>query len=228
MVAIAALPITAVLGLGASVLSNVTARWVGLVVLVAAVVAVGAWVASVAIDSGAPVRTGWWWRLLPYVATAGVVVAGLTEIISGSKAPDPILAMWFLACFWLYAFVPLASGASSRRHRVIWPIAPVVSVVVIVFVWTAGFFSIRFERSLDEFDAFADRLSAGERFEARTEIGSFVVRNRGRLPGCDQAFRITGFHELDDRWIARCPDGRPEGDDIDHIAGEWYEYPGRL
>lgn len=227
MVAVGALPVTALLGFGTSVLANATSAWVGLVVMITVVVVMGAWTARFALaNQGAPRDRGWR-RLVPFAITAGVVAAGLTEIVSGSKAADPVLALWFLAFAWMIVFVPRGRRRWSGAERILWAAAPTVTAVTIVVVWTAGLFAYRFDRSIDELDAYVKALEAGEQYQAGVEVGDFTIKNRGILRGCDRAFRIEGWHELDDRWIAYCPSGEPTGDGIDHLAGHWYEFPGR-
>ena len=81
MMAVAALPATAAVAVVASLIANVTASWVGLVILVAAVVGLGYLTARWAVkDDSVPATLGWR-RWLPLAAT--VVVAGtcLAEIV---------------------------------------------------------------------------------------------------------------------------------------------------
>ena len=60
MMAVAALPVTVAVAVGASLLGNVTASWVGLVIIVAAVVALGYLTArSAAKYDGMPAMRGW-------------------------------------------------------------------------------------------------------------------------------------------------------------------------
>src|SRR4051794_27723417 len=109
MVTVGALPITAVVAAVASIVANVTARWVGLIVLAMAVVAMGYATARIAASyQDVPRRRGWR-RWIPLVASVVVVAGCLAEIASGSKAPDPIMAVWFGALAWLFGMLPYAA-----------------------------------------------------------------------------------------------------------------------
>ena len=162
MMAVAALPVTAMVAVVASIVANVTAGWVGLVVLVAAVVGLGYLTARWAAGyDGVPATRGWR-RWLPLAAT--VVVAGLclAEIVSGSRAPDPVIVLWFASIVWVAAFFPLAAGAWGPARRALWAVGPAVTFVAIVFVWTQGFFWLRFERAVPDFDALAQQVANGD------------------------------------------------------------------
>ena len=226
MMAVAALPVTVAVAVGASLLGNVTASWVGLVIIVAAVVALGYLTArSAAKYDGMPAMRGWR-RWLPLAAT--VVVAGscLAEIVSGSRAPDPVIVLWLASMVWVAAFFPLAAGVWGPARRALWAVGPVLTFAAIMFVWTQGFFSLRLGRAVADFDAIAQRVANGELVSDGTNAGGFVVHgvNVGRLgrnAGCDVEFWITGWHEEDTRYIAHCV-SKPKGD-FTHLAGDWWQ-----
>jgi hypothetical protein len=98
--------------------------------------------------------------------------------------------------------------------------------LAILFVWTQGFFSLRFGRAVDDFDALAQRVTNGAEVANGTHVGGFVVHhvNRSRLArnvGCDVEFWITGWHQQDTRYIAHCI-RHPTGD-FTHLAGDWWQ-----
>lgn len=227
MLAMGALPVTAMIGIGAQAVSHFTSIGIGELFFVVIIVSAGAWLAKSAVawprlaaDTG---PTRW----LPVAVTILIVIAGVAEIASGSRAPDPVLAMWFLSFGWLFVFYPRSRQRWTHGMRALWAIGPLVTTAVIVVVWTAGFFAYRFDRSLDELDRYVAELDAGVPYHAGAQVGDFTIIGRGSLRGCDRAFHIEGWHEHDDRWIAHCPGGPASPHGVDHLAGDWYEYPGR-
>ena len=115
MVAVAALPVTALVGVVASVVANVTARWVGAVVLVGAVVALGYLTARWAARYDDVPATRGWRRWLPLAATVVVAGLGLAEIVSGSHTPDPVILLWIVSVVWVFAFLPSRPVFGGRR-----------------------------------------------------------------------------------------------------------------
>ncbi len=226
MLAMGSLPATAMLGLGAQAVSHFTSIGIGEVFFAAVVLAAGAWLARVAVSWPRRVNDRGASRYLPAVITMLLVVAGLVEIVSGSKAPDPVLAMWFLAFMWLFVFFPRSRESWSNSRRALWVVGPLITTAVIIVVWTAGFFAYRFDRSLDSLDSYVAELDGGVRYHAGVKVGDFTIVSRGVLPGCDHVFHIDGWHERDDRWIAHCPSNPPSGAGIEHLAGDWYQFPG--
>lgn len=230
MVAVCALPLTAVIAVVASVVANATARWVGLLMLVAAVVAMGYVAARVAANYDHFPREHSWRRWLPIGTTTVVVGSCLLEILSGSRAPDPIIVLWIAAVVWVVAFLPMASGRWGRARRALWVVGPAVTLVAIVFVWTQGFFAWRFARAVDGLDAIAQSSVAGASVPDGTHAGGFVVHlvHHGAVAGnpqCDVGLWITGWHEDDTRYIAHC-NGVPVGA-FDHLAGDWWQLENR-
>jgi hypothetical protein len=226
MIAVAALPVTAGVAVVAFFIGNVTARWVGLVVLVAAVLGLGYLTARWAARYDDMPATRGWRRWLPLTATVVVVGSCLAEIVSGSRAPDPVLVLWLASMVWVVAFLPLAAGVWGPARRALWAVGPAVTVASIVFVWTQGFFSLPFARAVAEFDALAQQVVSGDHVADGTHAGGFVVHdvNLGRLgrnAGCDVEFWITGWHEEDTRYIAHCV-RHPNGD-FTHLKGDWWE-----
>ena len=120
MIAVAALPLTAGSSVVASIVANVTARWVGVVVLVTAVVGLGYLTARWAARYDDVPATLGWRRWLPLAATVVVVGSCLTEIVSGSRAPDPVIVLWFASIVWVAAFLPLAAGVWGPGRRALW------------------------------------------------------------------------------------------------------------
>jgi len=156
------------------------------------------------------------------------VVAGscLAEILSGSRAPDPVIVLWLASMVWLAAFFPLAAGVGGPARRALWTVGPVLTFAAIMFVWTQGFFSLRLGRAVPGFDALAQRVAKGDLVSDGTNAGGFVVHgvNVGRLgrnAGCDVEFWIDGWHEEDTRYIAHCV-SKPKGD-FTHLAGDWWQ-----
>jgi hypothetical protein len=226
MAAVALLPLTAFAGFLAEAVAGLFGSGVGVAVLVAAMVAIGWWAASIAIANASVPATSGWRRFLPHAVTFTVIAAGAVEIISGSRAPDPVLVLWWAAFCWLFVFAAHVRERWSPARTVLWWSGPVATVLVIAVVWTSGFFAFRFDRSVDDLDAYVARLDQGERFRAGVEVGWFTIEARGQLRGCDHAFRITGWHENDDRWIAYCPNSTPSGTGIARLADSWFDYPG--
>ena len=227
MLAMGSLPVTAMVGLGAQAVSHFTSIGIGEVFFALIVLVAGAWLARVAVSWPRRPNDKGIHRLAPTAITMLVVAAGVVEIVSGSKAPDPVLALWFFAFAWLFVFFPRSRQVWSPSRRLLWTTGPLVTAVVIVVVWTAGFFAFRFERSLVDLNAYVAGLDAGVKYHAGAQVGDFTIRNRGALRGCDYAFRIKGWHESDDRWIAFCPASPPGGEGTQPLAGDWYQYPGR-
>jgi hypothetical protein len=227
MLAMGALPVTAMVGLGAQAVSHFTSIGIGEVFFAAIVLLAGAWLAKTAVSWPRRVRDEGVSRFFPHAITTLVVVAGVTEIVSGSKAPDPVLALWFFAFAWLFVFYPRSRQIWPPARRVLWAVGPIVTTAVIVVVWTAGFFAYRFDRSLDEFNAYVAEIDSGSRYHVGDRVGDFTIAGSGVLRGCEHAFRIEGWHESDNRWIAYCPDGDPGGEGVERLAGDWYEYSGR-
>jgi hypothetical protein len=226
MIALAALPATALISVVATILANVTARWVGLVVLVGAVVGLGYLTARWAARYDDAPATRGWRRWLPLAATVAVVGSCLAEILSGSRAPDPVFVLWFASMVWVAAFLPLAVGPWGPGRRVLWAVGPALTVVTIVFVWTQGFFSLRFARAVDDFDALAEQVAHGSQIANGTHVDGFAVHHVrfgrvGTNPECDVSLWITGWHQNDTRYIARCV-GHPTGD-VTHLAGDWWQ-----
>jgi hypothetical protein len=230
MTAAAALPVTAGISVVASIVANVTARWVGLVLLIAAMVALGYLTARWAARyDDVPAMRGWR-RWLPLAATVVVVGSCLIEIVSGSHAPDLVIVLWFASVVWVAAFLPLAAGVWGPARKALWAVGPAVTFAAILFVWTQGFFSLRFARALSDMNLLAQQVAGGERIADGTDVGGFEVHdvNLGRLgrnAGCDVEFWITGWHEEDTRYIAHCVTD-PEGD-FTHLTGDWWELEDR-
>ena len=230
MMAVAVLPVTAGVAVVAELIAKGTASWVGLVLLVAAAVGLGFATARWASKfDGVPAERGWR-RWLPLAAT--VVVAGscLAEIVSGSRAPDPVIVLWFAAMVWVAAFLPLARRHVGVGGRALWAVGPTLTLVAILFVWTQGFFSWRFTRAVPELDRVAQQVADGDRVVDGTDVGGFVLYdvNLGRLgrnAGCDVEFWMTGWHEEDTRYLAHCATN-PDGD-FTHLAGDWWQLDDR-
>jgi hypothetical protein len=229
MVAIAALPVTALVGVVASLVANVTARWVGAVVLVPAVVGLGYLTARWAAKYDDVPATRGWRRWLPLAATVVVVGLCLAEIVSGSHAPDPVILLWFASTVWVFAFLPLAAGVWGPTRRALWAVGPAVAFAAIMFIWTQGFFTLRFARAVPDLDDLAQQVAKGGHVADGTHAGGFVVHdvNLGRLgktAGCDVELWITGWHEDDTRYVAHCVDHpREDFADFGHLAGDWWE-----
>jgi hypothetical protein len=208
----------------------VTERWVGLVVLVAAVVGLGYLTARWAAKyDDVPAMRGWR-RWLPLAATVGVAGSSLAEIVSGSRAPDPVIVLWFASMVWVAAFLPLAAGVWGPGRRALWAVGPAVTFAAIMFVFTQGFFWLRFARAVSDFDVLVQQVANGDHVADGTHAGGFVVHdvNLGRLgrnAGCDVEFWITGWHDEDTRYIVHC-DGHPK-DDFAHLVGDWWEIKDR-
>jgi len=227
MMAVAALPVTAVVILVAAFVSLVTAGWVGVVMVVGAWVGLGyltaRWAAK---HDGEPAMRGWR-RWLPLATTFVVAVVCLAEIVSGSRAPNPLIPLWFASMAWVVAFRPLATGVWGPVRRALWAVGPAVTCAVIVFVWTQGFFSLRFARAVPDFDVLAQQFAESGHVSDGTHAGGFVVhevnvRRLGKNAGCDLEFWITGWHEEDTRYIAHCV-GHLRGDFFTHLAGDWWQ-----
>jgi hypothetical protein len=226
MMTVAAWPVTAAVAVVASIVAIATASWLGIVMLVAAAVGLGYLAARwAATYDGVPAVRGWR-RWLPLAAT--VVVAGwcLAEIVSGSRAPNPVIVLWLASMVWVAAFFPLAQGVWGPARRALWAVGPAMTFAAIVFVWTQGFFSLRFARAVPDFDVLAQQVANGDHISDGTHAGGFVVHwvNVGRLgrnAGCDVEFWITGWHEEDTRYIVHC-DGHLRGD-FTHLAGDWWQ-----
>lgn len=227
MLAMGALPVTAMVGLGAQAVSHFTSVGIGEMFFAALVLLAGAWLARVAVSWPRRPNDDGLHRYAPIAITLLVVIAGVVEIASGSKAPDPVLALWFCSFAWLFVFFPRSRQVWPPARRMLWTVGPLVTTAVIIVVWTAGFFAYRFDRSLDDLNAYVADLDAGVRYQAGVEVGDFTIRSRGVLRGCDHAFHVDGWHERDDRWIAYCPASPPTYEGTRHLAGDWYEYPGR-
>ena len=229
MVAVAALPATALVGVVASIVANVTAGWVGTVVLVPAVVGLGYLTARWAARYDDVPATRGWRRWLPLAATVVVVGLCLAEIVSGSHAPDPVIVLWFASVVWVFAFLPLAAGVWGPARRALWAVGPAVTFAAIMFMWTQGFFSLRFALARPDLDALAQQVANGDDVPDGTHAGGFVVHdvNLGRLgktAGCDVEFWITGWHDDDTRYITHCVDHPLENfADFAHVAGDWWE-----
>jgi len=226
MIAVAALPLTAVVAVVASIVANVTARWVGLVLLVVAVVAMGYGMAHWAAKYDDVPATRGVRRWLPLAATVVVVGSCLAEIVSGSHASDPVLPLWFASIVWVFSFLPLAGGRWGPGRRALWTVGPAVTFVAILFVWTQGFFSLRFTRAVSDLDRVAQQVANDEPVPDGTHAGGFVVHHvsRGKIggnEGCDVGFWITGWHQQDTRYIAHCV-GHPTGH-FTHLAGDWWQ-----
>jgi len=230
MVAVAALPVTAGLAVVAELVADATARWVGVVVLVAAVVGLGYLTARWAAKYDDVPATRGWRRWLPLAATVVVVGLCLGEIVSGSRAPDPVIVLWFASVVWVVAFLPLAVGVWGPARRALWAVGPAVTLAAIVFVWTQGFFALRFARAVPDLDVLAQQVATGEHVADGTHVGGFVVHDvnlgrLGRTAGCDVELWITGWHDEDTRYITHCVD-HPEGD-FTHLAGDWWQLEDR-
>jgi hypothetical protein len=226
MIAVAALPLTALIAVVASIVANVTARWLGLVVLAVGVLAMGFGMAHWAAKYDDVPATRGVRRWLPLAATVVVVAACLAEIVSGSHAPDPVLPLWFASIVWVFSFLPLAAGTWRPGRRALWAVGPAVTFVAILFVWTQGFFSLRFARAVSDLDRVADQIANREPIRDGTHAGGFVVHHVspghiGGNEGCDVGFWITGWHQQDTRYIAHCV-GHPKGE-FTHLAGDWWQ-----
>ena len=238
MVTVGALPITALVATIASIIANVTARWVGLIVLAVSMVTLGYAVARIAAHYQDVPRRHGWRRWVPLVSSVVVVAGCVTEIASGSKAPDPIMAVWFGGLAWLFGMMPYAAGKWGPGRKALWIVAPAVTAVAIMFVWTQGFFSFRFARAAPQFDAIAAQVAAGDHVQSGQHVDSFVVRridpgHVGGYEGCDLGIKITGWHTDDTRYIAHCT-GHPKSDarhpdyKYSHLSGNWWEVKGKV
>lgn len=230
MMAVAVLPLTAVVAAVAWMVANVTARWVGVVVLVAAAVGLGYAAARWATKYDDVPAVRGWRRWLPLAATVVVAGVGLAEIMSGSRVPDPVIVLWLASMVWVAAFLPLATGVWGPARRALWAVGPTVTLAAIVFVSTQGFFSLRFGRAVADFDGLAQQVANGGQVANGTHAGGFVVHavNVGRLgrsAGCDVEFWITGWHDDDTRYVAHCVDD-PTGE-FTHLAGDWWQIEDR-
>jgi len=230
MTAVAVLPGTAGVAVVAWLIANVTARWVGVVLLVSAVVALGFVTARWAVRFDAMPAVRGWRRWLPLGATVVVAGSSLAEIVTGSRAPDPLIVLWLASAVWVAAFVPLAAAAWGPARRAMWAIGPALTLIAIMVVWTQGFFSLRFSRALPDLDAVAQQVADGERIPDGMHAGGFVVHevNVSRLArnaGCDVELWITGWHEADTRYIAHCV-RRPRGE-YTHLARDWWQLDDR-
>ena len=227
MMTVAALPVTAVVVVVAAIVSTVTAAWVGLMVQAAAGVALGFLTARWAANHrGEPAKRGWR-RWLPLATTFVIVGVCLAEIVSGSRAPDPVIPLWLASMAWVAAFFPLAAGVWGPVRRALWAVGPAVTFAAIVFVWTQGFFSLRFAGAVPELDVLAQQVANGGHVSDGTHAGGFVVheanvRRLGKNAGCDLEFWITGWHEEDTRYIAHCV-GHLRGDFFTHLSGDWWQ-----
>jgi uncharacterized membrane protein YidH (DUF202 family) len=227
MVAIAAFPVAAAVAVAASIVANLTARWAGVVVLVVAAVALGYGTARWAANYDDTPASSGVRRWLPLAATVVVVGCCVTEIVSGSRAPDPVIPLWFASAVWVYAFLPIAVGVWGPARRTLWAVGPLVTFIAILFVWTQGFFSLRFDRALSDLDAIAQQVADGDHVPANTRAGGFIVHHVdsgfiARSTECDVGFWITGWHQEDTRYIAHCI-GHPTGSDVMHLAGDWWQ-----
>jgi hypothetical protein len=223
MGAAAGLPFTALLLGVSSYVASSTTVIVGAVVLLGALCLAGYGLARTAIAYGGVSSHQHIRRALPWVASIVVIGFGLAEMLSGSKAPDPVIGLWFAAIGWVIASFPLAGGVWGWGRRAVWAAAPIVTAITLVFVGTSGFFDQRFSRSVDGLDAYAQRLESGEQFVAGTRAGGFRVEQYyDGARQCETEFLIDAFHEDDRRWILRCPDGPPDAG-VTHLAGDWYE-----
>ena len=230
MVAVAALPVTAGVSVVAWFISKVTQRWVGLVVLAAAMVGLGYVTARWAAKSDGVPPTRGWRRGLPLAATMAVAVSCLAEIVSGGRTPDPVIVLWIESVVWVAAFFPLATAVWGPTRRILWAAGPALTFGAIVFVFTQGLFTLRFARAVPDFNAVAQHVASGEQIPDGTHAGGFVVHdvNVGRLgrnAGCDVEFWITGWHEEDTRYIVYCDD-HPNGN-FAHLADNWWELKDR-
>lgn len=227
MLAIGVLPVTAMVGLGAQAVSHFTSIGVGEVFFAAIVLIAGAWLARTAVSWPRRVRDTGLNRYVPAAITTLLVTVGVIEIVSGSKGPDLVLAIWFLAFAWLFVFFPRSRQVWSPGRGLLWTAGPLVTAAVIVVVWTSGFFAYRFDRSLDDLNAYVAELDSGGTYRAGAVVGDFTIRRRGFLRGCDYAFQIEGWYQSDDRWIAYCPTNPPSGSGIAALGGDWHEFPRR-
>jgi hypothetical protein len=226
MIAVAASPLTALVAVVATIVANVTARWVGVVLLVGVVVGWGYLTARWATNYDDMPATRGWRRWLPLAITVVVVGLCLAEIVSGSHVPDPVVALWFASMVWVYTFLPLAGGVWSPARRALWAAGPTMMFAAIVFVWTQGFFSLRFDRAVSDFDALAQQVISGDEVADGTHVGAFTVHQVERRPfreepGCDVGFWITGWHQDDTRYLVHCS-GQPAAESA-HLAGDWWE-----
>ena len=229
MVGVAALPATAVIAVAASIVANATARWVGAMVLVPAVVALGYLTARWAAKYDDVPATRGWRRWLPPAATVVITGLCLAEIVSGSHTPDPVIMLWIASTVWVFAFLPLATGVWKPARRALWALAPAITTAAIIFMFTQGLFSWRFARAIPDFDELAQQAANGDEVPDGTHAGGFEVHdvNLGRLAktaGCDVELWITGWHEDDTRYIAHCV-APPTEDfaDFAHLTGDWWE-----
>lgn len=222
MLVVGGLPATFLLGIGASAIAEATSVWLGAAVMLLVIAAVSVTIGRWAMSAARRVDQVGWRRRVPLAVTALVVVLATIEVVTGSRAPDPVLLLWFVSLGWLFVFFPRATRVWHSADRIQWTLAPLLTALVIVVSVTAGFFSWRFERSLDDFDRYAAGLTDGP-FRPGAHLGWFDVIGRGRFAGCDVALHIDGWYERDRRWVAWCPDGEPVRE-AHHLSGDWYEF----
>jgi hypothetical protein len=228
MVAVAAaFPVTVVLALLTEYIGKVTALWVGIVLLAAALIVLGYMAARWAVSHpGLPVTYGWR-RRLPLVATVVIVAECVAEMASGSRAPtDPVIVLCLGSIAWLFAFLPLATSPRTKAHRVVWIAIPALTLVTTLFVSTQALFWLRFKLAVSDLDAVAERVVEGQKVPDGTHAGGFVLHYvqgghiRGN-EGCDAGMWITGWHQDDTRYIAHCV-GEPSGN-FSHLEGDWWQ-----
>ena len=226
MIAVAALPVTAVVAVVASIVANVTARWVGLVVLVVAVVALGygmaRWAAKYddvpATRGGA---AGSRWRRRSWSS-----VPAWLRSCRGSHAPDPVIAA-LVRIDGVGVRVPstggrcLGAGASSTvggrpRGDVLGDRVRVDAGLLLVAICPRSPRPRRVARRGRRGDPIPRRHTRGRLRGALSQH-----RPHRREPGCDLGFWITGWHEEDTRYLAHCV-GHPKGD-FTHLAGDWWQ-----
>jgi hypothetical protein len=230
MVAVAALPVTVIVAGAASVVANLTWGWLGVVVLVGGVLVIGYMTARLAGNyQDVPANRGPR-RWLPLGATVVVVGVCLSEMVSGSRIPDPVIVLCFASMVWIVGVLPLAAGHWGPTRRALWVLAPTVMFVTIVFVWTHGLFWLRFSSAVGELDAIAERAVNGDQITDDTHANGFTVHHItvgqiGRNPACDVGLWISGWHEDDTRYIAHC-NARPTGD-FTHLADDWWQLAGK-
>ena len=227
MMAVAALPLTVMVTLVAAIVSRVTAGWVGLVVHVAAGVGLGYLTAQWAAAGRREPSTRGWRLWLPLATTVLVAGVCLAEIVSGSRTPDPVIPIWFASMAWVAVFLPLARGVWGPVRRALWAVGPALTFAAIVFVWTQGFFSLRFPRAVPEFDVLAQQFAKDGHVADGTHAGGFEVhqvnvRRLGKNAGCDLEFWITGWHQDDTRYIAHCV-GQLRSDFFTHLGRDWWQ-----
>jgi hypothetical protein len=227
MLALAVLPATFLVAVIVGMFGEMIGiDWIGPLLLVLAWLTIAAVVAQRTVYDARGGDDRGWRRWLPLATVAALVVLGLIEIASGSNAADPVLLMWLVAIVWCFVFIAHAHRPWPPATAVMWALAPIVVTVVLVLAGTGGLFSLRFARSEDALTDLARKSAAGETVLIGTKAGWFEITRRDQVPGCDAGFRIDGWYQTDDRWVAWCPEQPPLFGEHSHLTGDWYEITG--